>query len=150
MIVIFWFSAQPSEQSGEMSNTVAIQFLDGAERVFRMNFSDVDRFWLVEKLTYPIRKCAHMTEYAVLAMLAAFFWWTMGTEGKKRYLFSFLLAVVYAGTDEFHQLFVPGREGMFIDVCIDAAGALIGLLLLWAVQRKVRGKYCEKQTLPIK
>ena len=152
MLVIFLFSAQPAEESGEMSGTVAFQLVDGAERVFGIDFSELDRFHLAEKLSYPIRKSAHMTEYAILALLAFWFWQSLGIEGKRAYRLSFLLAVAYAVTDELHQILVPGREGRFTDVCIDAAGAMIGLLLLSAVQRKgkrTRGKDCEKQTIPL-
>ena len=38
------------------------------------------------------------------------------------------IAALYAVTDEFHQLFVPGRSGQFSDVVLDSAGALAGLL----------------------
>ena len=41
-----------------------------------------------------------------------------------------LLAILYAASDEFHQSFVPGRGPSVIDVGIDAIGA--GLGLMWA------------------
>ena len=68
---------------------------------------------------YPLRKCAHMTEYAILAILLV--------RATASYLWAFPLAVAYAASDEFHQTFVRGRHGSPIDVGIDAAGALIGL-----------------------
>ena len=40
------------------------------------------------------------------------------------------LATLYAATDEFHQVFVPGRSGKVADVLLDSAGALLGVLLL--------------------
>ena len=55
------------------------------------------------------------------------------------------VAVLYAATDEIHQLFVPGRAGRFSDVCIDTLGAVIWLLLftalrkLWEMIAKRRG-----------
>ena len=70
---------------------------------------------------YVLRKCAHMTEYAILAVLLV--------RATGSYRWAFLLAVAYAGTDEFHQTFVRGRHGSPIDVGIDAAGALIGIAL---------------------
>jgi VanZ family protein len=51
--------------------------------------------------------------------------------GLRKYCVSAVaLAFLYAMTDEFHQLFVAGRAGRFIDVCIDTAGAVIGVLIL--------------------
>lgn len=38
--------------------------------------------------------------------------------------------MIYACTDEIHQLFVPGRSGQFRDVMIDSLGAFIGILIL--------------------
>jgi VanZ family protein len=69
-----------------------------------------------------LRKLAHMTEYAVLALLL------VRATGSAAW--AFVLTVGYACTDEFHQTFVRGRHGSPVDVGIDAVGALIGLSLL--------------------
>jgi VanZ family protein len=80
-----------------------------------------------------LRKLAHMTEYAILAVLLV--------RALGSYAWAFGLAVTYAASDEVHQLFVRGRHGSPIDVGIDAVGALIGLGLLrsklrrWSTER---------------
>ena len=48
---------------------------------------------------------------------------------KKTGILSFLFSVIYASSDEFHQIFVPGRDGNIIDVLIDSSGALVGILI---------------------
>jgi VanZ family protein len=68
---------------------------------------------------YILRKCAHMTEYAVLAVLLL--------RACGSYGWAWTGAVAYAATDEFHQTFVRGRHGSPIDVGIDAVGAALGL-----------------------
>jgi VanZ family protein len=68
---------------------------------------------------YVLRKGAHMTEFAILAVLLM--------RATASYLWAFPLAVAYAATDEVHQTFVRGRHGSPLDVAIDAVGALIGL-----------------------
>jgi VanZ family protein len=73
-----------------------------------------------------LRKLAHMTEDAVLALLLL--------RATGSYAWAFAAAVAYACTDEFHQTFVRGRHGSPVDVAIDALGALIGL----AVWRRAR------------
>jgi VanZ family protein len=78
-----------------------------------------------------LRKCAHMTEYAILAALLA-----RATGSSK---VAFALAVAYAATDEWHQTFVRGRHGSPIDVGIDAVGALIGLSVLSRTRFSVGG-----------
>jgi VanZ family protein len=72
---------------------------------------------------YVLRKCAHMTEYAVLAALLY--------RAFDRELPAFLAAVAFAATDELHQHFVRARHASVVDVAIDAVGATIGLLA-WA------------------
>jgi len=69
-----------------------------------------------------LRKCAHATEYAILAVLLV--------RALGRELPAFVAGVAYAVTDEVHQRFVPGRHGAVYDVAIDAFGVLLGVLAL--------------------
>jgi VanZ family protein len=67
-----------------------------------------------------LRKLAHITEYAVLAVLLA------------RVVSARLalgLALLYAIADEFHQTFVRGRHGSPVDVAVDLVGIVAGLLV---------------------
>ena len=76
---------------------------------------------------------SHALEYGVLAVLLA-----LALEGRRRSLLvAFLLAVLYAFSDEFHQTFVPGRVADPWDLVFDAAGALVALAL-WAAWRRLR------------
>jgi VanZ family protein len=68
-----------------------------------------------------LRKCAHMTEYAILAFLLAR---AFGREAP-----ALAAGVLYAISDEVHQGFVSGRHASPIDVAIDMVGLLVGLLL---------------------
>ena len=40
--------------------------------------------------------------------------------------------MIYAISDEIHQLFVPGRAGQVRDVLIDSAGSFLGIILVMA------------------
>jgi VanZ family protein len=68
-----------------------------------------------------LRKCAHMTEYAVLAVLLVR---AVDREGP-----ALALGILYAASDELHQAFVRGRHASPIDIAIDTVGLLIGLLV---------------------
>jgi len=73
-----------------------------------------------------LRKCAHASEYALLALLL---YRALASE-----LGAFLVGVAYAATDELHQAFVKGRHASPFDVSMDAAGLALGLLLLHAAR----------------
>jgi VanZ family protein len=78
-----------------------------------------------------IKKSGHMAEYAVLAALA---WWAFrivgGTTSTRAFLYAFVLAALYAVSDEGHQYLVPGRNPQLLDVGFDVVGAALSLLVI--------------------
>lgn len=82
----------------------------------------------VETVQFIVRKGAHMTEYALLAVLLLYALAANRGDARKWISSAWVLSVAYAAADEFHQLFVPGRNGSVVDVMIDATGAALGLL----------------------
>ena len=74
-----------------------------------------------------LRKLAHFTEFAALGMCLAWLHGMLGI-GKLR---PFLWGVLAASVDETIQRFVPDRGPSVKDVCIDSAGVLTGIILLW-------------------
>lgn len=75
---------------------------------------------------FSVKKAGHMLGYA---LLAAAYWRGLGVTRPRGVLLAWLMAVAYAGSDEFHQSFSPGRSATFFDMGFDSLGALIGL---WA------------------
>lgn len=84
-----------------------------------------------------IRKCAHMVEYAILMYLWFRSLCTVSDRFSRSIVLGVVLSVLYAMTDEWHQSFVPSRDGTIVDVGWDAAGAVCMGLVLWFI--KVRG-----------
>lgn len=81
-----------------------------------------------------VKKGGHMLGYGLLALA---YWHGFGWVNGKRRL-AWLLAVLYAATDEYHQSFVNGRGASFWDVIIfDNLGALIAL---WLAGRFIKQK----------
>jgi VanZ family protein len=77
------------------------------------------------------RKVVHCAEYALLAFL----WWRAlrpRMPARRAALAAFLVASLYAVTDEYHQTFVEGRSGSPADWAIDSAGAAMAALRLGA------------------
>jgi VanZ family protein len=83
-------------------------------------------------LNFLLRKLAHFTVYAVLAFL---FWRALPRSGGLC-AWSWLLAVLYAISDEYHQSFVALRHPEARDVVIDACGAATALLIIWYAGRR--------------
>jgi VanZ family protein len=87
---------------------------------------------------FLVRKAAHFTEYAILALLAARAFTGSFHDALRRKWFyvSLLLVIVYALSDEFHQSFVPSRTASIYDSLIDMAGGLTALLWYAKARRK--------------
>ena len=76
-----------------------------------------------------VRKAAHFTEYGIL------FWLLVRGPMEQRPYLALMLCVVYALTDEGHQVFVPGRTASLYDVALDSTGALFSHFLTTAISR---------------
>lgn len=94
----------------------------------------------VKEFHLVIRKCGHLTEYAVLALLlwravrrpvkndpSPWIWPEAGL--------ALAIVFLYGASDEFHQIFVPTRTAQVSDVFIDTAGGAASLLALWMIGR---------------
>lgn len=143
MVLIFCFSAQSGGESGSLSDTIArmlaTAFVGGFD-----NMPIEQQTQIIAQMSWPIRKTAHASEYACLAMSLVITCWQIAAwrhetrEGARlcprRVPFvgmtAFVIAVLYACSDEIHQLFIDGRAGQVADVLVDASGAAIGCLLM--------------------
>lgn len=156
MGVIFLFSTQDGTSSAHLSSGLVHRFV-----LFFLPKHLSGNENLVSTLEFIVRKGAHMTEYAILAMLAlaqirAYFPWkndlpeesssarsefALSVNGL-RPLFQLGITVgfvfLYACTDEFHQTFISGRSGQFRDVLIDTAGGLLGGLVFLLLAYLIR------------
>jgi len=89
----------------------------------------------IAQVQFIVRKCAHVTEYAILAMLL---WRALrrGTSLKPEtpilFIVVWLVCAVFAASDEFHQSFVSSRTATLGDVLIDICGGFVGLAMCWA------------------
>jgi VanZ family protein len=78
-----------------------------------------------------LRKLAHLTEYAIFALLL---YGVPGEQDKllwrpRRAVICILVAAVYSLTDEYHQLHVPGRHASLYDCALDTVGASLAMLV---------------------
>lgn len=99
----------------------------------------------IKQVQLAVRKGAHVTEYAILALLLYRAVRRTRNLPPERWCvrcagWALGVALLYAFSDEWHQSFVPSRDGTLHDVLIDGAGASLGLLLLyrWHLWRQAR------------
>jgi len=80
-----------------------------------------------------VKKGAHFLGYGLLALLAYFAMAgeRSGSVEKRPFLIALLITILYAMSDEWHQRFVPTRNGTAVDVLIDSLGGIAALAVLW-------------------
>ena len=127
MLFIFIMSSFNGVMSSNQSGSIATLIYN----IF--NISDT------EKVSFIVRKCAHVSEFFILGILVINL--VNKYNVKHIYLISFIICVLYASSDEFHQLFVPGRSGQVTDVFIDMIGTIFSLLVMYLFN-KFRKKVC--------
>jgi VanZ family protein len=141
MGVIFMFSNQPAADSKELSSGITEFVLTAIEKISPEISGHVDT------LHHIVRKNAHFTIYLILGALALNALRTSGIRGSRSVISALAICIIYAATDELHQLFIPGRSGEVKDVFIDSSGAIAGigiyLLLRMLFNRKHRKKWEE-------
>lgn len=129
MLLIFIMSSfdanESSDQSGFIVNIIA--------NIFNIN--------KIDTLSFIIRKLAHFTEYFILGLLV---YNLIRNYNSKIYL-SVLICIIYALSDEIHQIFVPGREFKLFDIFVDSVGSLLGILLYKYVLDKINKYRCIKK-----
>ncbi len=160
MVFIFMMSSagkdESNSQSGAVCEFICEHFVEGYEEM-----APEEQIQMQQKISFPVRKCAHLSEYAVLGALmtlTAASWRredeeTMRTGetpgGTVRILPVLAAGFLYAVSDEIHQIFVPGRSGEPRDVLIDTSGVLIGICLVrFHFSLRERRKRKHPRTLP--
>ena len=141
-IAIFRFSAEKSTESDETSNIVVNAIIELNPKT--KNLNTIEKEEAKKSIVTPVRKTAHFTIYTSLGMLLFLCAKTFNGNNKRRALISFILAFLYACSDEIHQLFVPGRSGEFKDVLIDSLGAFTGIMIVYLVCYLVKIKNLHK------
>lgn len=122
MIIIFIMSSFNAEDSANQSNFI-VNIIANI-----LNINNISLLSLI------IRKLAHFTEYLILGTLVI----NMFTKNnaKKTYLLSILLCIIYAISDEIHQIFVPGRACQLKDILIDSVGSITGIYLFKLLKKR--------------
>lgn len=117
MLLIFYFSHETGIASTETSHF----FVEKVELIFGSLLPQT----ISQYVTLIVRKSAHVFLYLILGIFV-----TNACHPKNKYwVIAIMICMIYACTDEFHQLFIDGRTGQLQDVVIDSIGSLLGIYL---------------------
>lgn len=135
LVLIFNLSAQPREQSNNLSTGVTEIIIETVERV--VPNIDFD----IEGINHLVRKNAHFFAYLLLGILV------MNAFRKSRFkirlalLLTLIFCVLFAASDELHQLFVSGRGPQVADVLLDSTGVIVGIGIYVLIGHLIRLNY---------
>ena len=151
MVVIFFLSEMPSDESNLNSKKIVNKIIEetvqtSANETVQNNANNTishktqkKNNEVLETVNLVFRKFAHTGVYFILSILVLnLFLQIRNRLDIKFVVVSVVLCFVYACTDEFHQLYVEGRTGQFMDVGIDTIGAVLGAILFSIIYMQVK------------
>lgn len=130
MVVIFSFSNQGGTKSSNTSQKVTKAIIDMVG-----NDSKAQNEQFIANLEKVIRKLAHYSIYTVGGILIMSYAYTLDKPRSQQVCGSLIFGAFYAGTDELHQFFVPGRSARFFDIGIDTLGVLTGIAIYMMIKK---------------
>ena len=134
MGLIFSFSNQTGTSSSSLSTKVLTRIAITIDK--DMTDEEIDEF--VDKYSFIIRKVAHLTIYFVLGILAYINLKEYMKVTPALVIYSIIFCLVYASTDEIHQLLVNGRSGNIYDVILDTCGSTLAILISYYSRRRLK------------
>ena len=133
-LFIFFFSQDNGIASDGKSRSITKEIIDIYEKVFPKSLDKNNK--TADTINHMIRKTAHFTIYFILGILVLNCTKSYKIETIHKVLLAILFCILYATTDEIHQLFIDGRGGRITDVLIDSIGSSIGILCMQYIVRK--------------
>lgn len=129
MIVIFLFSNQNADNSGDLSNSFIDNTIVKIYEVFNKDATETDKMIVRESFSMPVRKIAHFSVYFVLGILVFLTFNEYGFNKNWIIYYAILFCLMYAVSDEIHQ-FIEGRSGELKDIVIDTLGSMSSIFLI--------------------
>ena len=133
---IFLFSAQTADQSSDLSRSVLREILKKLIPNYEAMGTEEQR-QMILLYHHLVRKIAHFMVYLLWGGLLSALVYLYGLSRAKQALIVLSAGFIYACSDEFHQLFIPGRGAQWSDVFLDFSGVAAGLVIFWLISRFV-------------
>lgn len=151
MSAIFFFSSEDASASSEQSGQISDVVVDVGEQIHRPGdkppmIKEEKQNWK-SQIDYVVRELAHFLEFLPLGLLGCALLLTVKAKAWLSAALSAAWGLLYAVSDEIHQLYVPGRSCSFQDIAIDFLGVACGVLMTlvvalvilpWIIRRRKR------------
>lgn len=144
MISIFLFSSDNGDSSTKKSDGLIISI---TKAFVGHNIDKKKQNKIINKYVLLVRKGAHFTIYFILGLSLISLIKEYRIINVKSIIIALIIAILYAISDEIHQLFIPGREGKILDVFIDGTGSTIGIYLYYIFYKIRRNKNEQKKAI---
>ncbi len=136
MVTIFYFSNQQGTGSSRTSKKVSKTIVNMID--IKNKIPEEQKEEIVKTIEPIIRKLAHYNLYMLGGMLIIISVNTYINEDKRIVIYSLLIGILYAISDEIHQLCVKGRSGKVQDIIIDSIGIFTGIAIYLAVKKIIK------------
>ena len=133
MFTIFKFSSQNGTQSKGVSTKVSEFVLQFSNKYQQAESKEKTKILL--RTNAVMRKVAHFLIYTLLGLLLMGIMSKTRLKDKWRILITIFLGLLYAISDEIHQIYSPGRTPKIADVYIDLLGIFLGILLVILIRK---------------
>ena len=133
---IFIFSNQNGDESGSTSRGFTEKIIEILKIDKNLNESEKEK--LIEDSQFIIRKLAHFTIYTIAGINIYGFVNTYEIKKKNKILGVLILGIIYAISDEIHQMFSGDRTPAIRDVFIDSCGVLFGICIFLAINKIIK------------
>lgn len=130
-VTIFGFSNQNAETSAGLSQKVTNFVVELIPSI--KNLPEQEKEKVTDRIESVVRKLAHFSIYMLVGFLLMSLMSTYKITELDKIAISLIIGVLYASTDEIHQVFVPGRGPLITDVILDSIGVLTGIFIVMLV-----------------
>lgn len=139
---IFGFSSKTAEESSSTSEKIARQVIEIIDNVIEID--EIKKEEMFHTVHFLIRKSAHFAEFSLLTLLVFFLAKSYGLKKYNCAIISLVYCLIFASTDEIHQLYVSGRSGEVRDVFLDFCGGVFSNVYI-LVGFKIKSSLFDKK-----
>lgn len=133
--IIFYFSSQNGEESTKISRGITENITSNIKTI-KEETNEIEKENKIFFIEILLRKFAHFLLYTIIGMITMLiFVLVANIKDNHKILYTLLIGIFYAITDEIHQLFVAERAAKIMDIVIDSIGIFFGIYIVFILYK---------------